>query len=173
MAIIEKAGVGSVATAYSVKNFVDCFDTDMAEATIRNYDRFSEDDRMILEAIFLDETARVRMCSGFYKDNHGVINSLRCGEYDLYFPYETEDALPNPNTYNFVSLGGFERDLWKASRNNDTSKILQIMDVFSRCINFGDSVVLEVFVDYLYKYKCIMLPDGRMTDAYEAIKVLA
>lgn len=163
---------------YSVRNVIEHFDDYMVEKIINNKNSYFynqipnmgiDDVKAILTEIFLSRSARVWMCSGFWRDGLRF-GALGSHNYLNHFPQETLSAMPNPLTFCFRDVGLVYRELRSAILNDSSEDILRVIDFAGKTINVQDVVAMELFTRYLASFDCIELANGEIVNAYDAVE---
>lgn len=187
----KNLSVESVSTSelqFTVKEYLDFFNEELASSIIgnsssyvyypdsRNYsNRIPHADmRMLMTAIFLDQTLRVKVCAA-YKLKLGE----RCSAVSNYnFGYGYEEYIQNPHIQLYRCLGSYESKINKFVAENDYIGAVSQCVASCKSINFGDSTVMNKFMESFYgvydslNNRCIELPDGSVVTPKEAIKWL-
>ncbi len=135
----------------------------------------SRDMRLLMTAVFLDQTVKLRLCAAYEMNINGRTKASSACNFGPAFA----DSLPNAHIQRYACLGNHETVLAElmAARNY----IGAVEQCMASCmsLNFGDSVVMKEFMCYIYGlsgsytgHRCFVLPDGTETTAKGAIEWL-
>lgn len=141
-----------------------------------NTDEDREKLKELLEAIFIDETLKIRFCAA-YKFNLGgrvtAIDNYYFSDLSAVF----NSYMPNPHIDRYRCMGNYESAINKSLANRDYISALEQCIASAQSLNFHDSTVMVEFVRQLCtdggkNNKCIELPDGTVVTPDEAMKYL-
>ena len=147
---------------FAVKDYLEYFDSDMAERIIRN---------QILMEIFVSENPRlrIRFCAAYRFALNGSVEALR--NHD--FGFEFDGYMPNTHINNYQCLGNYQRAINDMLRKRDYIAAVEQCVASCKSLNWGDSAVMEGFMNTFWNgFKCIELPDGSVVKAEQAIQWL-
>lgn len=165
---------------FAVRDYLSYFDEDAAQSYInrdsgyfyRNCDSSFTKDGMkkLLNAIFIDQTIRVRFCAAYSFDMNG---SVRPNGHHEFGP-EFNGYKPNPHIQEYNCMGSYTESINRALQKRDYITALEQCIASAKSLNFHDSVVMETFVSQFVRnggssYKAIELPDGTVVSPKEAI----
>lgn len=178
---------------FVVKDYLDIYDDENAEVTINNErsilyridgndmgDRIPHDDmKMLMEAIFIDQTLRIKFCARYDFDLSGRVSAISGGDTgydDTYGEY-----MPNPHIYFHSCLGTYQKLINDCLVSRDYIGAISQCIASTKSLNFSDPTVLAEFVRCIYgietrhggaNNKCIELPDGSVVKPKKAIEWL-
>lgn len=178
---------------FVVKDYLDIYDEENAEVTINNErsllyringddmgDRIPHDDmKMLMEAIFIDQTLRIKFCARYNFDLGGRVSAISgdgAGYDDTYGEY-----MPNPHIYFYSCLGSYQKLINECLISRDYIGAISQCIASAKSLNFSDPTVLASFVKCIYgtetrhggaNNKCIELPDGSVVKPKKAIEWL-
>lgn len=174
--------VNNTELTFIVKDYLTYFDEDMAKSVIDNHRSyvyeysggFSEKDiEKVMKAIFIDQILKLRFCCAYTVRIGDRVDGESNYEYgDEYITY-----MPNPHIDRYRCLGNYERTMTERLMENDTIGAIEQCISSCKSLNFGDSAVMEVFMDrfcntnYIHS-RCIELPDGDVVNIGDAIEWL-
>lgn len=167
--------ISSTEVCFVVKGYLEYFDEDVAKAVIANdnsyvyrpggidcSDRIScEDINLLMTAIFIDRTIRIRLCAAF---KYTLGQSISGVSYN--FGHEYNCYMPNPQIQLFNDLGSAGVAIRKLVSNDNFDGAISCCVVFGSSINLADSVVMQKFIEALYginnslNNNCLELPNG-------------
>lgn len=169
---------------FAVRDYMSYFDEDAAQSYIDSdsgyfYDYCSGDEgdiskegmKKLLNAIFIDQTLKIRFCAAYSFDLNGSVRA----EGHHQFSDEFNGYEPNPHIQEYSCMGGYIVPINKALQNRDYITALEQCIASAKSLNLHDSSVMDRFVEQLTEnhgreYKAIELPDGRVVSPAEAIK---
>lgn len=167
---------------YIVAGYMDLFDTEVYESIRKTknsylYDAYNtikepllslEDYLLLMDALFQNESVRLKMCSAWKLSPY----EIECrGGYR--FPTKYEDYFPNSHLQNYNCYGSFKETLDKAIADRDYEYAVDISSAENGNINLCDSIVIpESFIPNLLKStkRIIELPDGKSVTTVEAVQ---
>lgn len=173
--------VSESAMSFSVRDYLDYFDEDAAKTYIGNkggyfYSRCNrqmtvEDMEKLLNAIFIDQTLRIRFCAAYQFDLRGTVAA--CSSH--HFGTEFNEYRPNPHIDEYSCMGNYKRVINNALAKRDYITALEQCIASAKSLNFHDLTVMENFTAQFTdgggaSYKAIELPDGRVVAPRDAIK---
>ena len=131
--------------------------------------------KMLMEAIFLKQSIRIKMCAA-YRFEFGVqVTGLKGYHYSSDF----REFTPNTHIDAYQCLGNYRQAINQLIKDNDYIMALEQCIASVKSLNFGDSTVMSEFMsrmygisDYNVNIRCIELPDGRVVEPKEAIEYL-
>lgn len=169
---------------YTVKGYLTYFDEEMAKRYIDNMDSYlyghsnriaDEDMKMLLEAIFIDQTIKMKLCATYSISSSGGFRGVSGSGYLK--KYST--CIPNPHINEYACTGGY------ASICNQMALAGDYIGVVSQCvascesINIGEAPTMERLMKQLYgcdnrniNTTCLELPNGEVVNPIAAIKYL-
>lgn len=179
-------GMSDTEMYFSVKDYLDYFDRDMAERVINNRDSYVYDRgngrtrtdaavekmKKLMTELFVSESPRlrVRVCAAYKFNLNGSVHA-QSGDFS---DCEYNGYLPNPHINRYHCMGNYIRTI------NDLLKSRNYIGAVEQCIasckslNFGDSAVMYEFMRQMWanEMKFIELPDGNVVRPNEAISWL-
>ena len=168
---------------FVVKTTLDYFDEDLAQRSIANdhssvYRYFNTAEkraamRMLLHAIFIERTLKIRFCAAYSFDIAGTVR----GHQGYRFGTEYATYMANPHIDRYRCLGDYQYTIAECLQNHDYIGALEQAVASCRSLNFGDSCVMEEFSNVMSgnsskNNRCILLPDGKIVNPSEAIRWL-
>lgn len=175
--------VNGTTIRFAIKTYLAYFDEEYAKkiinnecSTIYSYINNSgisrEDYKMLMEAIFVDQIVRVRMCATFKIAFGGVFEALSgctypSGEFGTY--------TPNPHLHHHHCMGNNRRAIAECLKNNNLIGAIEQCCASAADLNLTDSIVLGDFMRSLCGHRsgininCIELPDGNIVKPKQAI----
>lgn len=177
---------------FTVHDIVDNFDEDYAAKVILDSDSSYvykpngrscnnyipvEDIRMLMSAIFLEQTLKLRFCATYCLSMSGGAEGQSYSGYT--YVQEHPDYMPNPHIDYHNCLGNYRPLIIEALRANEYIGAISQCIASCKSLNFSDSTVMSEFMTNIYGFpshtvnnKCIELPDGRVVRPKEAIEWL-
>lgn len=178
----------------STMKFVVCgyasyFDEEMARRVIDNPGSYvyrpntrncnniipAEDMKMLMEAIFIDGTLKLRFCAAYELQLEGRAKGLSSYSYSA----DYREYMPNPHIDRYACLGNNEYEINRCLKDNNYIGAIEQCIASCKSLNFADSTVMREFMLRMYgiserhtNNRCIELPDGRVVVPKEAIKYL-
>jgi len=135
----------------------------------------ADDMKMLMKAIFLDETIKMRFCAAYEFNLAGGVHAISSYSY----PDECRDYTPNTHIDRFHCMGGYEKIINERLRDHDYIGAISQCIASCKSLNFGDSPVMNEFMRRMYEIsdrnvniRCIELPDGSVVKPKDAIKYL-
>lgn len=174
-------GIDGTYMYFAVRDYLSYFDEDAATTYIKNrngyfYRRCSDDmtkDGMekLLNAIFVDQTIKIRFCAAYYFDINGSVYANSAHN----FGPEFKGYRPNPHINEYSCMGNYKSTINAALRNRDYITALEQCVASAKSLNFHDSTVMGNFIEQFTanggsSYKAIELPDGSIVSPRDAIK---
>lgn len=172
---------------FIVKDYLLYFDEEMAASMISNRSSYiyrhpdinyssyipADDMELLMKAIFIDQTLKIRICAAYRFALNGSVNGLQ--EYD--FPAECSTSIPNLHIDGFSCLGNYNSIINSFLLKHDYISAIEQCIASCKSLNFADSTVMKAFMREMYgrgsrNSRCIELPNGEVADAQEAIKWL-
>ena len=129
--------------------------------------RPTNDTYMLMKAVFLDQTVRIRMCAAYTLGSSWA----SAGGYD----YAREETYtPNPHIYYHSCLGGFEHEISKCLIDGDYVGAVESAVASCSSVNLLEAPTARPFLqDVFYTGKRVFeMSDGRILSADEAIAAL-
>jgi hypothetical protein len=180
-------GVTDTDMYFTVSDYLEYFDKDMAEGAINNrrsyvykdgaqtYTGVSADKmKMLMTELFVAEEPRLRikMCAAYRFNLNGSVSAMGHHCYG----YEFGDCMPNPHIDRYSCMGNYVRTINQLLSNRNYIGALEQCVASCKSLNFGDSPVMEWFMQTMWgngdNNRCIELPDGRVVKPNEAINWL-
>lgn len=167
--------IGFVATA-----IVDNFDEDMAETMLnntssfvyRNNTRYSSDDiKMLIKAVFIDRTIKLKFCEAFELDASGNVMPLSGYNYDK---AKYGDCMPNPHIDRYSCLGNYRQEITECVKHRNYIGVIGLCINSAASLNWGDSAVMEEFFKRLNRFDraCFITPECEVVNVKGAIEFL-
>lgn len=123
--------------------------------------------KILMEAVFLDESVKIRFCGGWDFNLRGSADVL--AEYDYGPDYDT--YLPNPHLNRFGCIGTYRSIINECLQRNDYISAISQCLASVGSLNWSDSVVMREFVNNIkdrHAPACVELPDGKVVTPKEA-----
>ena len=125
----------------------------------------------LLNAIFVDQTLKIRFCAAYYFDMNGSVTP----QHSHRFGPEFQGYKPNPHIDRYTCMGNYKPAINTALRKRDYVTALEQCVASAKSLNFHDSTVMEEFISQFTSnggssYKAIELPDGTIVSPKEAVK---
>lgn len=173
---------------FSVKDYLEYFDREMAERSINNRNSYiyrpdggaghnaaaSEKMQKLMREIFVSENPRlrIRFCAAYRFDLNGSV-SPQTGDFS---DYTFDGYMPNTHIDRFHCMGNYLRTINELLRQRNYIGALEQCIASCKSLNFGDSAVMGEFMKTMWSNgsvsRCIELPDGRVVKPNEAIRWL-
>ena len=173
---------------FVVTDYVSYFDEEIIRRVLDNPTSFiyrtdgrdhgniiSHDDmKLLMEAIFIDETLKMRFCAAYQFELGGNVQALSNYNY----PAECREYMPNPHIDRYRCMGNYGKIINERLRDHDYIGAIEQCIASCKSLNFGDSPVMSDFMNRMYglggygAVKCIELPDGKIVTPKDAIKYL-
>lgn len=173
---------------FSVKDYLEYFDRDMAERAINNRSSYvyrpdggnghnaaaSEKMQKLMQEIFVSENPRlrIRFCAAYRFDLNGSA-SAQTGDFS---DYTFDGYMPNTHIDRYHCMGNYSRTINELLRKRNYIGALEQCIASCKSLNFGDSAVMGEFMRTMWSNntvsRCIELPDGRVVKPNEAIRWL-
>lgn len=174
---------------FSCMDYLTYFDEDIAKKMIDNPRSYvyrpsgrmcnnfikAEDMKKLMNAIFIDQTLRIKMCSAYRFALNGNVRALGGHSYG----YEFRECTPNTHIDRYNCMGSYETTINRLLKNNDYIGAIEQCVASCKSMNFADSIVMEEFMrrmygisDYRVNIRCIELPNGKVVEPKEAIEWL-
>ena len=173
---------------FSVKDYLEYFDRDMAERAINNRSSYvyrpdggnghnaaaSEKMQKLMQEIFVSENPRlrIRFCAAYRFDLNGSV-SAQTGDFS---DYTFDGYMPNTHIDRYHCMGNYSRTINELLRKRNYIGALEQCIASCKSLNFGDSAVMGEFMRTMWSNntvsRCIELPDGRVVKPNEAIRWL-
>ena len=181
--------VNNSTMTFVATGYLEFFDEEYAKSVIDNDDSYvylprgrrcnnyiqHDDMKMLMEAIFLKQSIRIKMCAA-YRFEFGVqVAGLKGYHYSSDF----REFTPNTHIDAYQCLGNYRQAINQLIKDNNYIMALEQCIASVKSLNFGDSTVMSEFMsrmygisDYNVNIRCIELPDGRVVEPKEAIEYL-
>lgn len=169
---------------FAVKDYLEYFDSDMAESIIENEHSFvyyyglastSEEGakkaERLMKEIFVSDNPRlrIRFCAAYQFGLNGSVEAIR----DYGFGIEFDGYMPNPHINRYRCLGGYSQHINEMLRKRDYIAAIEQCIASCKSLNWSDSTVMETFMSNFWDgARCIELPDGSVVKAEQAIQWL-
>lgn len=169
---------------FSVKGYLEYFDSDMAESVIRNRSSFvythgmsSDGDagakkaKKLMTEIFVSDNPRlkIRFCAAYRFNLNGSVEGLRGHEFDIEF----DGYMPNPHINGYSCMGNYQKTINDMLRKRNYISAVEQCVASCKSLNWGDNIVMNSFMSNFWGgAKCIELPDGSVVKAEQAIQWL-
>ena len=166
---------------FGVCDYLTYFDEDMAKEFIKNKNSYfyrhndyltDSDMEMLMTAIFIDQTIRVKMCAKYslYADGR---SSTWQGEV---YSTEYRNFIPNPHIFYYGCLGGYAQKINEQLQKHDYIGAIEQCVASCKSLNVGEAPTMESFIKSLYDLSSIKrfieLPNGNVVSVTEAIEYL-
>lgn len=175
--------VRNTSLEFAVKTYLVYFDEEYARkiidrdgSTIYRYVDGSgmthSDYRMLMEAIFLDQILRIKMCAKF---RIKLGESVRALGGKTYPESEYGEYTPNPHLHHHECLGNNREPLARCIKDYNIIGAIEQCCAAASGLNLTDGAVLGEFMNTLCRNRnginsrCIELPDGKVVKPKEAI----
>lgn len=176
---VNRVVLGSL--IFECRGYFEYYDEELAERVIHNPDSSIYDEvgkygydlvRRLMELIFLERKIKVKVCAAFDLNiANRILNPLQHFEYSN----TSINHMPNPHLDEYACLGGYTVPINELMSDGD------YVGVVSQCIascgnlNFGDSVVMELFMKRLLRGsstfgRIFELPDGTSVKIKKAME---
>lgn len=173
---------------FVVTDYITYFDEDMAQSMIDNSRSYvyvpngracnnyitAEDMKRLMNAIFIDQTLRIRVCAAY----QFVLGERVYALQDYSFGHECSTYIPNTHINRYRCLGSYEMEINRCVRNNDYIGAIEQCVASCKSLNFADSTVMKLFMEQMYglggytNNRCVEMPDGSVLTPKEAAKYL-
>lgn len=174
---------------FHVRDYLTYFDEDMARTMIENRNSYvykpngnpcnnyipADDMQMLMTAIFVDQSLRIRFCATYEFDLSGNVHTV--GGYN--YGSEFGDCTPNTHIHRYNCMGNYVQAINQCLQRHDYIGALEQSIASCKSLNFADSTVMKEFMRRFYGFsdsnvniRCIELPDGRVVEPLEAIAYL-
>ena len=169
---------------FAVKDYLDYFDSDLAESVICNRNSFAYDyglahrgeagakkAKKLLTEIFVSETPRlrIRFCAAYRFALNGSVEAVR--NHD--FGFEFDGYMPNAHINRYSCLGNYQKTINEMLLKRNYIAAVEQCVASCKSLNWGDSAVMEAFMESFWGgVRCIELPDGNVVGAEAAIQWL-
>ena len=182
--------ISDTTMTFSTIGYITYFDEDEAENVIYNHNSYvyrpngrgcnniipSDDMEMLMKAIFLDQTLKMRFCSSYTFNLRG---NVRANQGHDYSAIEFRDCTPNTHIDRYHCMGNYERVINEMLMEHNYIGAIEQCMASTVSLNFSDGCVMEEFMrrmygisDYSVNIRCIELPDGKVVEPKEAIEYL-
>ena len=163
---------------FTVSSVLESFNDEIAERVINNYESFiywgaetsnitKEEMKMLMSALFINQTLTMNMCAGFELTMNGRVEALQHRNYGDDYKY----SMPNPHLHYYGCLGNYRSIINDMLVNNDYVGAITQCIASCKSLNLADTPVMERFMHNMYEndVRCINLPDGSVATPTEAI----
>ena len=177
---------------FVVKTYLEFFDEDSAARAIRNDTSYvyrpngrgcnrlipAEDMKMLMTAIFVDQTIRMRVCAAYQFD---IVNGRVSGIGSYEYGSEFREYTPNTHIDGFRCIGSYQKHIVEFLKHHDYIGAIEQCAASCRSLNFSDPPVMGEFMRRMYgiserqdriNMRCLELPDGSVVTPVEAIEWL-
>ena len=182
--------ISDTTMTFSTIGYITYYDEEEAENVIYNHDSYvyrpngrgcnniipAEDMEMLMKAIFLDQTLKMRFCSSYSFNLRG---NVRANERHDYSSIEFRECTPNTHIDRYHCMGNYERVINEMLMEHNYIGAIEQCMASTVSLNFSDGCVMEEFMrrmygisDYSVNIRCIELPDGKVVEPKEAIEYL-
>lgn len=186
---LSLVSVTNTTMRFVAMDYLTYFDEDMARRIIENKNSYvyrpnghecnnyilAEDMKMLMTAIFLEQTLRIRFCAAYDFQLEGSVSAIGRYAYDSEF----REYMPNPHINAYRCMGNYSRPINDCLRNRNYIGALEQAIASCKSLNFGDSPVMSEFMKQLYGFadpqannRCIELPNGSVVTPKEAVAYL-
>ena len=183
---LKLLAVEGTSVRFSAFDYLTFYDEDMASRMISNHSSYvynycssggitAEDMEMLMNAIFIDQTLKVKFVSEYSVSLEGSVGGV--GHY--YDRVSFPDYMPNPHIYFHSCLGSHRQFIQERLTARDYIGAIEQCISSAKSLNFGDSTVMKEFMHCICSEgydgtnnHCIELPDGTITDPTGAIAFL-
>jgi hypothetical protein len=175
---------------FVVKDYLTYFDEDMAQRILDNPSSYiykpngracnnyilAEDMKLLMTAVFLEQTIKLRVCAAYEFRLEGNVSPL--GGYTYGSDYR--EYMPNMHIDKFRCMGNYSRTINQLLADHNYIGAIEQCIASCKSLNFGDSPVMSEFARQIYglsergavNVRCFELPDGRVVTPKEAIAYL-
>lgn len=173
---------------FSVKDYLEYFDSEMAERTIGNKQSFvyeyglsrrgsngAEKAKKLMTEIFVSENPRlkIRFCASYMFNLNGNVRAMQNSD----FGYEFAGYMPNPHIDRFQCMGNYQQVINTLLMKRDYIGAVEQCIASCKSLNWGDHTVMCEFMRNFWSgnarsSRCIELPDGSVVTPVEAIRWL-
>lgn len=181
--VLDDANDG-VLTFYA-RDYLTYFDKDAAETMINNATSYiyvndngdfhrgftSEHLKLLMEAIFVRETLKIKFCAHYRFNFRGNVTPLTIE----IMPPECNNHMKNPHIDRYHCLGNYERVINDLLQSHNYIPAIEQCIASCKSLNFHDSTVMHEFMRGIISAGAgnfIELPDGSMATPREAVKWL-
>ena len=165
---------------FGAKGYIEYYDEEALAAALRNRSSFvytnarngisGDDMELLMTALFIDNTLKLRICGAYYIDLRGGCDGIGGHEYGA----DYEGYMPNPHIDRYSCLGNHRQVINEClGAHNYIGAIEQCVSSV-KSINFNDAPVMREFMVKMYgsDKKFIELPDGTVASPKDAIQWL-
>lgn len=169
---------------FSVKDYLEYFDSDMAERIIQNKHSFvynyglasdgaagAKKAKKLLTEIFVSDSPRlkVRFCAAYRFNLNGSVEGLRNHEFGIEF----DGYMPNTHIDSYACMGNYQKTINDMLRRRNYISAVEQCVASCKSLNWGDSIVMNAFMNQFWNgIRCIELPDGNVVKAEQAVQWL-
>ena len=186
---IKLENVTNQTMTFTTMEYLEYYDEDMVDSAISNDNSYvyaphgrrcnniipHDDMKMFMEAVFLEQRLRIKVCAAYLFDLGVRVNGLSN------YPYSSEyrNCTPNPHIDGYSCMGNYKQAISKLIKDNNYIMALEQCIASCKSLNFGDGTVMSEFMSRIYgisdsnaNMRCVELPDGRVVTPKEAIVYL-
>lgn len=187
--VLLEAGKDTI--TFGVKTYLEYYDEDNVRAILNNPASFvyentpsDEDIKMLLEAIFIEQKLKLRVCAAYELSLAGNVRGKTSVFAEPEFRNEAGELvyMPNAHIQEYHCLGTYLAPINKCIADGDYIGAIEQCVASAQSLNFNDPSA-KILIEALFAVrknrissnKCIELPDGsvvRPKEAIEAIKYL-
>lgn len=179
--------VSDTTMRFVVSGYLSYFDEDMAKRMIENASSYvyrpgrtggnisAEDMKMLMTAIFVDCSLKMRMCAAYEFNLEGSVRPLSGYDYGSAFGNFT----PNTHIDRYSCLGSYTEAINRCLKDRNYIGAVEQCMASCKSLSFADSTVMCEFMrrmygtsEYTVNLRCIELPDGRVVKPKEAVEYL-
>lgn len=169
---------------FVVKDYLEYFDSDEAFDAIKNSRSFvysycndnmpKQYVKMLMQAIFVDQTLRMKFCAAYQFRIDGNIRGQRHYSYGT----DCREYMPNTHIDSYACLGNYEREINMLLAEHNYIGAIDQCIASCKSLNFADYTVMSKFMEYIcgrdcgVNTRCIELPDGSVVTPKAAIEYL-
>lgn len=169
--------------SFSVKGYLEYFDSDMAGRIIQNRGSLvysyglasrgaagAEKAERLLTEIFVrdDPRLKIRFCAAYQFNMNGTVSAIQ----EHRFGPELDGYMPNTHIDDYGCMGGYKQEINTMLLEHNYIAALEQCVASCKSLNWGDSIVMDRFMYRFWDARCIELPDGRVVTAEQAIQWL-
>lgn len=187
--VLLEAGKDTI--TFGVKTYLEYYDEENVRAILNNPASFvyenipsDEDIKMLLEAIFIEQKLKLRVCATYELSLDGNVSGKTSDFAEPEFRDEAGELvyMPNAHIQVYHCLGTYSIPINKCIADGDYIGAIEQCVASAQSLNFNDPSA-GIFVEALrgetvarrnmiFSNKCIELPDGSVVRPKEAIKYL-
>ena len=165
---------------FGIRDYLCYYDENQVKATLLKQGGYvdscrrgsisTDDMRMLMTALFVDEELKLRVCAKYQFRLTGNVSAVQHATYSM----EYDGYMPNTHIDQFGCLGNYNKVINELLKRNDYIGAIEQCIASCKSLNFVDYSVMRRFVENMYDSakKCIELPNGNVVTPKEAIKYL-